>query len=176
MTKFVITYSVPSLGFGLDIRWIVVWFSVGSTVVSFVQVSRPALGPSQHYILWVKGFFLPGGKTAGGVNVKIHFHPVLRWRMIGSIHLRPPFAFMMCTGTTFHFSYVSIINDSEIGLLPILSLRYTLLPQNPCRKLNIWCRNEVNRAVGNVAICVVKIFNSDCLLGGHCFSYIHISL
>jgi hypothetical protein len=63
----------------------------------FSKKGRPALGPNQRPIRWVRGSLCPRIKRTG-VWLTTHLQSVFRLKMSGAISPRPPYAFRVCKG------------------------------------------------------------------------------
>jgi hypothetical protein len=75
--------------------------------VLFYSTSGLIMGSTQHPRQWVPWCSFPGGKKAGTMRLNTYLHLVLRLRMNGVVLSLPLYAFITCTGTTSHPSYLS---------------------------------------------------------------------
>jgi hypothetical protein len=87
--------------YGLDVRAIGV--RSPARIFLIASLSRPALGPIQPPVQWVRGVLSPGLKRGRGVMLTTHPHLVPRSSMSRSYITSPPSAFMACSGTALAF-------------------------------------------------------------------------
>jgi hypothetical protein len=81
---FRITYW---LGYGLDDRKIMLRSPAGTRILSLINISTPALGPTKPPAQWVKVFF-PGGYSGRSLKLTNHLYLVLKLRISGRLGSR----------------------------------------------------------------------------------------